>query len=72
MKPKPGSKPMRVIGSGNVGKTQRADDSGEVKFTRAVGTYIVTASNSNYKGKVEKTIEWDGNPDPIEVRLKKP
>ena len=72
MKPAPGSKPMRVVGSGNVGTSQRSDDAGEVKFTRPIGRYVVIASNSNYKGKIQTTIDWDGDPAPIEVTLKKP
>ncbi|MDP6850988.1 MAG: hypothetical protein QGH51_04805 [Planctomycetota bacterium] len=69
MKPADGNNFRRGSGSGNAGFTQRADDMGEVKFTRPPGKYIFVASNNRGKGKVTKTIEWDGDPAGIDIVL---
>ncbi len=69
MKPADGNNFRKGPGSGNAGFTQRADDKGEVKFTRPPGKYIFIASNNKGKGKVKKTIDWTGDPTPIDISL---
>ncbi|MCH2111322.1 MAG: hypothetical protein MK213_00560 [Planctomycetes bacterium] len=74
LKPGAGNNFGQRPGSGNVGNTQRADDAGEVSFTRPAGKYILIAaapSKTNH-GRIERPFDWDGTPGKIEVRLAKP
>ncbi len=55
--------------SANYGNTKRSDDLGVVTFSRPPGEYSFIATKANGTCRLEKTIQWDGDPTPIEVQL---
>ena len=60
MKPADGNNFRKGPGSGNAGFTQRADDKGEVKFTRPPGKYIFIASITKEKARSKKRLTGRG------------
>ncbi|TAH39339.1 MAG: hypothetical protein EYC70_00710 [Planctomycetota bacterium] len=52
-----------------IGNTWNADDSGQLKYTREPGTYILEASKPNGTCYKKITWEWNGDPAPIEIQL---
>ncbi|MCP4093046.1 MAG: hypothetical protein GY747_06310 [Planctomycetes bacterium] len=61
----------RGSSSGNVGMTERADDSGDVWFNRPAGRYRLSFSASNGKYRHYQIFQWDGvrSPKPTRVDL---
>jgi len=59
--------------SGNVGMTERADDSGDVWFNRPAGRYRLSFSASSGKYRYYDIFEWDGvkTSKPIRIDLPK-
>ena len=56
--------------SGNIGTTERADDSGKAVFNRKAGSYRLTFSDRKGRYRKYEIIEWSGTQDkPVKVQL---
>lgn len=55
--------------SDNYGATKRSDDSGECKFTRPVGRYMLIANDEDGHHRIYKIIDWKGDTAPMQIQL---
>jgi hypothetical protein len=66
-----GKMALRGNGSGNVGMTERADDSGEVFFNRPKGRYRLSFNDQNGRYRYYEIFDFDGvnTKKPIKIHL---
>lgn len=53
----------------NYGMTERADDAGEIVFTRRPGKMYMIATKGNGTCRLEQEFTWDGKTSPMQIKL---